>query len=140
MPIRDSGFGLVAQSALARRERWLIEQGLAKQDGDMIEYRANLLGTLTRRELAEKGQELAREAGTSFRAAQDGEYISGRYKSAVDLVSGKYALVEMRSLEFTLVPWRPVIEKELGRNVAGIMHGDGISWEMGRRREIGIGM
>ena len=53
--------------------------------------------------------------------------------------SGKYALVE-RSREFTLVPWRPVIEKELGKQVAGLIRGDGISWELGRQRGLGIGM
>ena len=55
----------------------------------------------------------------------------------MQLVSGKYALVE-RSCEFTLVPWRPVIEKELGRQVSGLVRGDGISW--GRKRGLGIGM
>jgi hypothetical protein len=70
---------------------------------------------------------------------QDGEHITGRYKGAVELVSGKYALIE-RSRDFTLVPWRPVIERELGRTISGIVRGDGISWEIGRSRGLGIGM
>jgi type IV secretory pathway VirD2 relaxase len=41
---------------------------------------------------------------------------------------------------FALVPWRPVIEHELGRNISGIMQGDNISWELGRSRDLGIGL
>jgi uncharacterized protein DUF3363 len=33
-----------------------------------------------------------------------------------------------------LVPWRPVVEKELGRQASGLVMGDGISWEFGRKR------
>ena len=139
-PIRDSGFGREAQKALVRRQQWLIEQGLARQDGDSIAYRANLLATLARRELADKGEEMAREQGGNFHVAENGERITGRYKGAVELVSGKYAMVETWSKEFTLVPWRPVIEKELGRTVSGIVIGDGIRWELDRSRGLSIGM
>jgi hypothetical protein len=70
---------------------------------------------------------------------ESGERITGTYRQSVQLVSGKYALVE-RSREFTLVPWRPVIEKELGKQVSGLVRGNGISWELGRQRGLGIGM
>lgn len=68
---------------------------------------------------------------------KDGEHITCCYKGALDLVSGKFALVE-NAREFTLVPWRPVIEKELGRTVSGLMRTDGISWEIGRSLGIGV--
>jgi hypothetical protein len=42
------------------------------------------------------------------------------------------------SRESTLVPWRPVIEKELGRYVSGIPFGDSFSWEVGRQRSRGL--
>jgi hypothetical protein len=57
----------------------------------------------------------------------------------VQLVSGKYALVE-NAREFTLVPWRPVIEKELGRMVTSLVRGDGVSWQLGRAMGLGIGL
>ena len=63
-----------------------------------------------------------------------------RYSRALELVSRKYALIETPGREFTLVPWRPVVEHELDRNITGIMHGDGISWELGRSRTLGIGL
>ena len=139
-PFWDSGFGHEARAALLRRRQWLIEQGLAKQDGETIRFRANLLATLARREVRERGQALAEEHGKSFHMARDGERITGRYKGAVELVSGKYALIETNAREFTLVPWRPVIDKALGRTVSGLVRGEGISWGIGRSRGIGIGM
>ena len=138
-PRVDTGFGLDVRDAMTRRQQWLIEQGLMRQEGETIHFRTNLLATLTRREVAEKGQALAREAGTDFHMPENGERIEGRYKGAVQLVSGKYALIE-RSRDFTLVPWRSVIEHELGHTVSGIMRGDGISWAIGRSRGLGIGM
>ena len=57
----------------------------------------------------------------------------------MQLVSGKYALIES-SLEFTLVPWRPVIERQLGKEVADLVRGNDISWEFGRKRSLGISM
>jgi hypothetical protein len=39
-----------------------------------------------------------------------------------------------KSREFTLVPWRPVLERNLGREVSGIARGDTISWTLGRQR------
>jgi Protein of unknown function (DUF3363) len=45
----------------------------------------------------------------------------------VQLASGNYALIE-NSREFILVPWRPVIARELGREVAGLVRGNGVSW------------
>ena len=113
---------------------------MARADGNWVHYHDNLLATLTRREVADKGQALARQHGGSFHMAEDGEHITGRYQGAVELVSGKYALVEGHARDFTLVPWRPVIEQELGRTISGIMRGDGISWEIGRSRGLGIGM
>lgn len=108
-----------------------------QREGGEVVFRTNLLATLARREVIQRGQELAHESGGTFHMAEDGERITGRYKGAVELVSGKYALVE-NAREFTLVPWRPVIEKELGRTVSGLMRGDGISWEIGRGLGIGV--
>ncbi|MGF7204224.1 hypothetical protein GGQ82_003305 [Sphingobium olei] len=51
----------------------------------------------------------------------------------------RYALIE-HSREFSLVPWRPVLERAVGKSVSGIMRSEGISWTMGgRARGLGIG-
>src|SRR3546814_19215769 len=62
-----------------------------------------------------------------FVEAKPQEQIQGRLARAVDLTSGRYALVE-RSRDFTLVPWRPVMERHVGKNLSGLMREGGISW------------
>ena len=42
-------------------------------------------------------------------------------------------------LGFSLVPWRPALERELGRHVTGVVRGGGIDWTFGRKRGLGIG-
>jgi hypothetical protein len=41
----------------------------------------------------------------------------------VDLESGSFAMVE-RSRDFTLVPWRDVLERNIGKAASGIMRTD----------------
>jgi hypothetical protein len=43
------------------------------------------------------------------------------------------ALIE-NSREFTLVPWRAVLQRRLGREVSGVMRGHDVSWTFGRER------
>ena len=67
----------------------------------------------------------------------DGETVTGTFTGTVQLTSGKFAIVE-KSHEFTLVPWRPVIDRQLGREVTGIVQGGSVSWQMGRQRGLEI--
>src|SRR5690606_32756443 len=111
-----------------------IEQGDAKRNRDgRVFYRRNLLATLREREVAHAGAEMAASKTLPFRAAMDGETVSGRFTGTVQLSSGKFAVVE-KSHEFTLVPWRPVIDRQLGREVMGIVQGGSVSWRLGRQR------
>lgn len=48
--------------------------------------------------------------------------------------SARYAVIA-KAREFTLVPWRPVLERQLGRTVLGIDRGGAISWTFGRGRQ-----
>jgi hypothetical protein len=48
----------------------------------------------------------------------------------VQLASGRFAMIE-EGLGFSLVPWRPVIEDEVGREVMGVMRGGDVSWQLG---------
>jgi hypothetical protein len=45
-------------------------------------------------------------------------------------------MIEGASKEFSLVPWRPVLDRSLGKEVSGIARGDGISWTIGRSRDL----
>ncbi|MDK2766081.1 MAG: DUF3363 domain-containing protein [Sphingomonas sp.] len=49
------------------------------------------------------------------------------------MVSGRYALIE-RAQDFTLVPWRELLEPHLGKSVAATMRGASISWTIRRAR------
>lgn len=126
-----AGFGREAQAALARRRQWLIEQGFAEAAGGRTICKPDMLAALTRRELARAGHEIARDSGLAY--VEAGQKIEGVYRRSVDLVSGKFAMIE-KSREFTLVPWRPVLDRYLGKPVAGIGRGDTISWSVGRQR------
>ena len=83
------------------------------------------------------GAEMAEGKGLPFRAATDGENVSGKFTGTVQLSSGKFAVVE-KSHEFTLVPWRPVIDRQLGREVMGVVQGGSVSWQLGRQRGISL--
>jgi len=133
LPIRDAGFGRDVRAAMAGRRQWLVEQQLADVDGDRIRLRANAIMMLQRRELLRVGDKLAGELGKPFVEATAGRAIEGRLLRHVDLVSGRFAVVE-QSREFTLVPWRQVLEQNLGKQVGGILRGEGINWQFGRER------
>lgn len=76
--------------------------------------------------------QLSKELGLGY-AEHSGGMIEGTYRKAVQVGSSKFAVIE-KSREFTLVPWRPVLEKQLGRHVSGIDRGGSISWTFGRQR------
>jgi hypothetical protein len=127
------GFGRDVRQALARRQQWLIEQGLMQRDGDDILFRKDMLAVLQQRELRQVGSEIAAQIGKDFAEPIPGLRVDGVYRRPVDLASGRFALIE-QSLEFTLVPWRPVLERHIGRTVSGIPHGDDFDWTIGRGR------
>lgn len=132
-PLRDAGFGREVRAAQAMRRQWLVaEQFAEEQDGRTV-YRRNMLASLQRRELLRVASRLSEEVGKPFVEAMPRERIQGRLDRAVEMTSGRHALVE-RSRDFTLVPWRPVMERHIGKNVSGIMHDGGISWTFGRQR------
>jgi type IV secretory pathway VirD2 relaxase len=132
-PARDAGFGHDTREALARRRQWLMGQGLAHEEGKQTIYRAGMIQTLRRRELLRVGAQLSRELGMPFAETHPREKIEGVYRRRIDTMGGRYALIE-KSREFTLVPWRPVLERQVGKAVAGMMRGDGINWDIGRGR------
>ena len=131
--VRDAGFGREIRIALAARRRWLIEQQLATGEARDFRMRSGALEMLRQRELDSEGARLAGELGKRFEPAKTGDRIEGVIARRVDLQSGPHALVE-RSREFTLVPWRDVLDRNIGKAASGIMRVDGISWQFGRGR------
>jgi type IV secretory pathway VirD2 relaxase len=133
-----AGFGQDVQQAMNRRREHLIGKGDAIRHADgRVFYRRNLLATLEQRDVASAGAALAASRSRPFRAAGEGETVQGVFKQTVQLSSGKFALVE-NAHEFTLVPWRPVIENRLGREVMAVVQGGSVSWQLGRKLGLGL--
>ncbi|TIM51525.1 MAG: DUF3363 domain-containing protein, partial [Mesorhizobium sp.] len=127
------GFGRDVREAQARRRQWLIAQGLAREEQDRIVYRVNMLAVLRHRELIRVASQLSEELGLSYAEARPGERVEGTLRRSVELASSKYAVIE-KSREFTLVPWRPVHERHIGKEMSGVVGGEGISWVIGQQR------
>lgn len=132
-PLRDAGFGHDAREAKARRRQWLMAQGFAEEAGGSTTYRAGMIAELQRRDLLRTGAQLSREMRVPFAETESGDRFDGIYRRPIDAMTGRFALVE-KSREFTLVPWRPVLDGYIGKNVSGIVRADGISWSFGRGR------
>ncbi|MFT4255146.1 MAG: relaxase/mobilization nuclease RlxS [Caulobacter sp.] len=131
--LRDAGFGREVRQALAQRQHWLIDEDLARVDADRVLLRSGLLRRLEQRELTTVSEALSRENGLPFSQSRPGQRVEGVYRRALDLASGRYALIE-RSRDFTLVPWKPALEGHEGRTVSGMLRGEGINWTIGRGR------
>lgn len=132
-PLRDTGFGKAVREAQIQRQRWLIEQGLASGQGRNFTIRSDMQAVLRRRELMRVARRLSDELKLDFVESRPGDRIDGVLQRAVDTSAGRYALIA-RSKEFTLVPWRPVLERHVGKSVSGIMRDGRVNWTIGRGR------
>jgi type IV secretory pathway VirD2 relaxase len=133
------GFGEEVTKALEARTDELIRQGHASRTPDgVVRARADLLDTLQRNELERTGAELAKEYNLPFHMAEAGEQVRGKFTGTLQLASGKFAMIE-NAFEFQLVPWRPVIDEHLGREITGVILDDGgIEWKIGRTLGLGL--
>ena len=133
--LREQGFGREVRSALALRRGWLVGQGLASVEGEHATYRPDMLALLQRRELLRVAAGIAEDSGLEFAPAAEGVRIAGIVRRRLDLASGRFAVIE-NGHEFSLVPWRPVFERQIGREISGVMRSSGsISWTFGRERQ-----
>jgi type IV secretory pathway VirD2 relaxase len=134
----ERGFGSEVRNAQQRRLQWLVAQGFAEIEGDTVRYRGGMIDELERRDMRRVAAALSRQLGSKFSEAVVGEPVEGVYARPVQIGDRKFALIQ-RSHEFALVPWRPVLERHVGREVSGIVReGGGISWTIGRSRGLGI--
>jgi hypothetical protein len=127
------GFGSKVEQALQERRQQLIAHVLATQREDgSVRYRPDLLATLQRRELDRVGERLAlkRTDGVTYVPARDRSTVTGTYRRAITLASGKFAVIQ-RDDHFTIVQWRDILERFRGREVTCIVRGMGVSWQLG---------
>lgn len=133
LPLRDAGFGQEVRTAQSARRQWLVAKGLATEQDGRARYQPGMIATLQRRELLRVAGQLSDELDLPFAEMKTGDRVEGRLVRAVDMASGRHALIE-RSRDFTLVPWRPTLEPRIGKPVSGIMREGGINWTLGRQR------
>ena len=137
--LAQGGLGAAVRDALDQRAAYLVEEGLAQRRGNRIIFAQDLLGTLTRRELARASETITVETGLDRRVLEEGDRFEGVYRRRLDLVSGRFALID-DGKQFMLVPWRPIVDRELGREAIGIVRaGGGIAWTLGYDRGPSIG-
>ena len=133
------GFGAEVERALDRRRETLLRQGHATR-GPNGDWRAkpDLLAKLERQEIGRRGEAMAKDRGLPFRMPEPGETVRGKLVDSVQMASGKFAVIEGH-MDFALVPWRPVMERYRGQDIAGTVEmGGNISWQLGRGRGLGI--
>lgn len=135
--LANQGFGAEVRDAMRSRTDFLVDLGLAERQGLRVVLARNLLATLRERELSAVGGDLAQQTGKTWHAPQDGQAASGVYRKSIQLISGRFALLD-DGLSFTLVPWKPVIERRLGQRLSAVTRGSSVTWNLGRQRAVGI--
>jgi len=131
------GFAAEVHQAMNMRVDFLSERGLAKRQNGQVLVARNLVATLRAMDIDAAAKSLAAETGLKHRPIADGLTVSGTYRRSVTLASGRFALLD-DGLRFSLVPWRPAIEKMLGRTINAVIRKDVVSWQLGKQRGISI--
>ena len=136
--LSGGGFGAEVREAMDRRIDHLARNGMAERQGQRVVFARDLINTLRRQELDGAASKLSAETGLAHRPSTEGEHVSGIYRQRVTLSSGRFAMID-DGMGFQLVPWRPALEQQLGKQVAGVMSpGGGVDWNFGRKRGLGI--
>jgi type IV secretory pathway VirD2 relaxase len=138
MPLAMGGFGRETHEAMEARTEHLIQERLARRQGQRIILQRDLLNTLRQRELDDVAAKVSADTGLPHVKAVSGEHVAGTYRQRLRLTSGRFAMID-NGLGFQLVPWSRELEKRLGQHVTGVVKdGGGIEWGFGRKRDLGL--
>lgn len=136
--VGSSGFGREIREAIEKRADRLVSDGLAHRQGRRLVLSDNLIDKLRARELADTVAEIERSTGLQHRPSGSGDHVSGIYRERVNLSSGRFAMID-DGLGFQLVPWRPAIDGQIGRQINGVMSpGGSVQWTLGRGKGLSI--
>jgi type IV secretory pathway VirD2 relaxase len=134
----DGGFGREVHEAMDVRVDFLVSEGLARRQGQRVIFIRDLLDTLRRRELDTASAKISTETGLPYHSLAEGESIAGVYRQRVSLASARFAMID-DGLGFSLVPWTPSLERQLGQHVSGAVRSSGmIDWSFGRKRGLAL--
>jgi type IV secretory pathway VirD2 relaxase len=132
------GFGAEVRDAMERRAEHLAGEGLCRRQGQRVIFARDLIDTLRRRELIDAAGKIAADSRLVYRPSREGEHVAGIYRQRITLSSGRFAMID-DGLGFQLVPWRPALEQQLGRQISGVMLPNGaVDWSFGRKRGLGL--
>ena len=121
--------------AAAKRRLALRQMGIAIGDGERLPHQS--LEQLKAMDIKEAGEALTNQMGKPYASASGSRHIEGVFTGTIERPSGKFAVIE-KSREFTLVPWRPIMERRRGLSIIGrASGGGGISWDV---RGLGRGL
>ncbi|MEM7662928.1 MAG: DUF3363 domain-containing protein [Pseudomonadota bacterium] len=127
------GFSGEIEQARAARRAFLHREGVLKDVSDSITDKT--LKELEKRDLQDAAKTIAARLGKDYSPAPLSGRISGKYVERLDRPSGRYGVIE-RAKDFSLVPWREVMDRNLGKQISGIIRGRQISWTLTRGRGI----
>ena len=128
-----AGFGQDVEAAKQKRRTVLISRKLMQRGDQTLSQKG--YDALVQSDLLAAGAELEQTLGKPYTRAPQSGKMSGLYEQHISRMSGKYAVIE-RAKDFTLVPWRSVIDRNLGKSITGHVRGPHISWTLGRGRGI----
>lgn len=136
--LAESGFGREVRDALSARGEQLASEGLAQRRRGQLVFARDLLARLRDRELDALAAGIASRSGLVRQVSSPGDAIEGVYRRRVDAASGRFAMIE-GAVGFQLVPWRPDLDRHLGREVAAVMGPGGrVEWSLGRRHGLQV--
>ena len=78
---------------------------------------------------------LAHKHGKQFAQSPQSGRINGTYVERLDRPSGCYAFIE-RAKDFSLVLWRTVMDRSLGKQISSMIRGRQIAWTLTKGRRI----
>ena len=124
------GFAEDVEAVKAQRRQFLMKEKLISKDGVVTEA---VLKKLEKMDLDTLGKTLGSKLGKAYNPAPESGRLSGTYRQVIQRPSGKYAVVE-KSKEFSLVPWRETMDRNLGKSISGVIKGQTISWTLTKAR------
>jgi type IV secretory pathway VirD2 relaxase len=135
-PLAQHGFGAEVRDALDRRRSHLESAGLGETRDGKFQPARKLIARLRDGELERVKSQLA-SGGKAVVTTGEGDTVAGVYARRLDLVSGRFAMIE-DGLGFQLVPWTRSLETRLGQEVSGTITNSGVDWSFGKKRGLGL--
>ena len=101
-----------------------LEDVLKREKDGFISIPRGTVAALERQEVERVGKEMAAERGLTYAPSGQSEHVPGRLAGVANLANGRFAMIQ-DGFGFQLVPWQPVLEKQLDQHISGVRCDDG---------------